>query len=540
VSRAAAHQYATGIKDGANTTTPASFQPALKAFTLAIDDRPDYAQAYDRRAEVEEAIGSPGPISDYTDVVSKGWLIKAVNDEATAYGLGLRDVDELSDFGTDSFDLWVSAERGGGFPSTALTADQQLTTIDATNPIGWTELGLADLVNGQFTSARAAFTRAIENILYSNVEHRTLRPAHSHNDQAGWVQNAMTQLDQLANSTTARGDPSLRTAALENEGFFAASLPAGRVVEPSRLPTPYHQGSTSFDLTPGSLGAHLPAPAAWDPTKGGRDLAKGNVLTLWYTRHLEHGKGTGPWSAITNSVHWSSDEPDSALGDPSNCDTMDAYCAGEHLLENANLCLSNAQYRFDVFYDGVRVISQAASPTTDFGDPVARTDEQMNLGTCIPSTWRYQASLRASAPVVGTSNENSHSLSDFMMSYIAPGGKYGFDILRIYPSRDDFTGNLTDLVESISEWSIEELVNGRILPPDTAPFGTPVTNGVVFLNDGTDMVFRSPSTDIDVITRAGITNDNAVVVTVEYGPRAWFATNTAINLLFSATLLDYG
>ncbi len=195
----AAQAYARGVTDAARVTTPTTARPALKEFTAAIQARPDYAQAYDLRAETEDSIGSLGPYSDYENVVATPWLKKAVQDERTAYGLGLRSENELTDFGMDSFDLWVSQGASSGFPSDALAADQDLTSVDSTDPVGWTEVGLADLLGRHYQQAQSAFTDSIENILYSNVSAKKLRPNHSFVDEQDWVGNAMTQLDQLIN-----------------------------------------------------------------------------------------------------------------------------------------------------------------------------------------------------------------------------------------------------------------------------------------------------------------------------------------------------
>ncbi len=534
----AAQAYARGVTDGANLTTPNSARPAMKAFTEAIQARPDYAQAYDLRAESEDAIGTLGPYSDYDDVVATPWLTKAVQDERTAYGLGLRSEDELTDFGTDSFDLWVSQGEDSAFPSDAFAADEELTSVDSNNPVGWTEMGLVDLLRSQFQQAKSAFAVSVEDILYSDIAAKTPRPSHAFVDQEDWVGNAVSQFDQLANSPAARQDASLRSETLQFEGYMTGSVAAGRAIAPTRPAVPITMKSSTLYLLPSSLGINIIPASNWNPQVGGRDLTSGNVLALWYSRPIVHGKGSGAWSAISSTIDWGNSKKTSPLGDPQFCGG-DEYCENSDVLTNINQCLANAQYRFDVFYDGVRVFTRVVRPTTVFGDPAARRDPQMNVGACLPASWKLSTSLTGTSTVAGTSSRITNTLSGFLMSYESAGNKYGYDVLRIYPARDGFTGDLTTFSADVAQYAVTLLAGTRL--PSDMESDNPLTNeGFMNLKDNVMVPYQSANSDVSAYVGAGITNDDAVVVAVEYGPAKWIDSLNAVELFYSSSLLDYG
>jgi hypothetical protein len=152
------------------------------------------------------------------------------------------------------------------------------------------------------------------------------------------------------------------------------------------------------------------------------------------------------------------------LEDPESCGSAD-YCQSLNVLPNATECFSNAQYRVDVFYDGVRVLSKVAAPTTDFGNPVAREDLQMNVGACLPPSWHLKTSLTATSTVFGTSEKISRSLSGFLLSYASLHNTYGYDMFRIYPDRDAFSGDLTTFSEAVVQYVLD-LFAGQLLPSD--------------------------------------------------------------------------
>jgi tetratricopeptide (TPR) repeat protein len=529
----AASSYARGVTEFADSTTPSTYRPALEAFTKAIRLRPDYALAYDQRAETEDYMGSSNPYAAGTDIVSVPWLTKAVADERTAYGLGLRSEDELIDFGTDSLDLWARQGARGGFPSEAFAADQQLTAIDSTNPVGWTELGLADLAEGQLQQGRTAFGVAAENILYSDVGAKTLRPSHAFADQQDWVGKAMVQLDELAGA-----DAALRSTAVGLEGLIAGSVSAGHVEDPDRLVRPLHARATSFQLLPSTVGVDVTPSASWDPSKGGIDLTRGNVMTVWYQRPVRHGQGAGPWNVIADSIQWGNKEQ-FPLGSPAGCG-HGAYCESQNVLTDTSQCVVNAQYRADIFYKGVRVLSlRQRRPTTDFGHPVARVDPQMNIGTCIPSSWRLKTTLTAKTPIFGTTTTITHALSGVVMSYVAPHNTYGYDMLRIYPDRGAFSGDDTTFSEEVVQYAVN-LFAGKSLPADVTEDNLLTDDGFMGLQNAVLAVYNSPSANVTAYVGAGISDDDAVIVGVEYGPKKWMASKEGFNLFYSASLLDYG
>ena len=62
------------------------------------------------------------------------------------------------------------------------------------------------------------------------------------------------------------------------------------------------------------------------------------------------------------------------------------------------------------------------------------------------------------------------------------------------------------------------------------------------MNLGNNVVVRyeSAGSDVTAYAGAGITNDDAVIVAMEYGPKTWMNSNRAFYLFDSASLLGYG
>jgi hypothetical protein len=141
--------------------------------------------------------------------------------------------------------------------------------------------------------------------------------------------------------------------------------------------------------------------------------------------------------------------------------------------------------------------------------------------------------------VFGTSEKISHSLSGFLLSYAAPHNTYGYDMFRIYPDRDAFCGDLATFSDAVVRYALN-LFAGKLLPSDMSAANILTDQG--FMNLGSNVVARyeSASSDVTAYAGAGITNDDAVIVAVEYGPKAWMNSNRAFYLFDSASLLGYG
>ncbi len=142
--------------------------------------------------------------------------------------------------------------------------------------------------------------------------------------------------------------------------------------------------------------------------------------------------------------------------------------------------------------------------------------------------------------MAGTSTPLTNTLAGFLMSYKAAGNTYGYDMLRIYPSRDAFTGgDLTSFSEDVAQYAVS-LLAGHLLPTDMQAY-QPLTNqGFMNLKDNVIVPYQSAGSDVSADVGAGITDDDAVVVAVEYGPAKWIQARNAFELFYSASLLNYG
>jgi hypothetical protein len=112
-------------------------------------------------------------------------------------------------------------------------------------------------------------------------------------------------------------------------------------------------------------------------------------------------------------------------------------------------------------------------------------------------------------------------------------------MFRIYPDRDAFCGDLATFSDAVVRYALN-LFAGKLLPSDMSAANILTDQG--FMNLGSNVVARyeSASSDVTAYAGAGITNDDAVIVAVEYGPKAWMNSNRAFYLFDSASLLGYG
>jgi hypothetical protein len=215
--------------------------------------------------------------------------------------------------------------------------------------------------------------------------------------------------------------------------------------------------------------------------------------------------------------------------------------------------------------------SLSLSPKSDFiaTNLTPALSEAMNVGVCVPSTWRLQPTTQLTSPVYGTSTTVSGPLSTSEVSYASAGHKEGVYLFRLYPLRtlpDGTEASMQSVVRATAAAAIDVL-KGHGLPSDIAPEGgwssTAIwgpavadmnVHGYASASTGTEAFVGAaviaPGGTLpgaaaqDNSIAADVTSDYAVVVTVVYG-RAnsglWSGPHSlGLQVFTSWSLLGYG
>lgn len=198
-SVAAAKDYANGVVAmGVN-----NYRAAIKDMSLAIKARPDYALAYSERALAESDLGSQQLGSGFSSNLSPYWAKRFAADSKAAYRLGDHEAGQVVDLGWAYYYLWLIDGAHGKPPSQAETLGREGAQLDPSFPIGWMNLGLAELAAGQYRAATSAYTTAATHMLYTcsnpQVLHTCTTPQTptNYNVQEGWLAGGMQDLKSL-------------------------------------------------------------------------------------------------------------------------------------------------------------------------------------------------------------------------------------------------------------------------------------------------------------------------------------------------------
>ena len=341
VSAVAANEYAAGVEELDNTDDSVQgAQIALQDFDIAIADRPDYADAFEQRADAEEAIGSLQVGGGFVSAVSPMWLKRELDDQQSAYNLGDRDADLLLGLGFDSYEYWVESGATGKPPLNAISIDQLATSVDPTDPVPWMNLGVALLADGQPGQAQLEYKQAMELILASA------------SDQSDDVAGGLTDLDNLATSPAGTNNPTHLTQIANIKGFLALSLATGKPMDPKM--SPVSVGSLDLQINPSHLQVAFSPPTGWNPGTGGKSLLNLPVTVAWY----ERSPSGGPWTSIAEALSWGSGNSSPLHFDS----TQDVYYYGVNFTNVANQCLPEREYRADIYIDGEEVKSATIDP----------------------------------------------------------------------------------------------------------------------------------------------------------------------------------
>lgn len=240
---------------------------AIKDMTLAIKARPDYALAYSERALAESDLGSEQLGSGFVSNLSPYWAKRFAADSEAAYRLGDHEAGQVVDLGWAYYYLWLIDGARGKPPGQAEALDRQGAQLDPSFPIGWMNLGLDELAEGQYRAAKNTYLTATTHILFTCSNPQVLRtcttpqPPTNYDVQEGWLAGGMQDLKGLAASRAAVHTPALLDEVRTIEGILTGSLASNKVVAgPS--PLRFKLSAISAAINPDTLVLQVPIPAA--------------------------------------------------------------------------------------------------------------------------------------------------------------------------------------------------------------------------------------------------------------------------------------
>jgi hypothetical protein len=501
-SVAAAKDYANGVVAMGVT----NYAAAIKDMTLAIKARPDYALAYSERALAESDLGSEQLGSGFSSNLSPYWAKRFAADSKEAYRLGDHEAGQVVDLGWAYYYLWLIDGARGKPPAVAETLDRQGVQLDPSFPIGWMNLGLAELAEGQYRDAAKAYATAATHMLFTCNNAQMLRtcttpqPPTNYDVQEGWLTGGMQDLKSLAASRAAARSPRLLGEVRSIEGILTGSLASNRVVAgPS--PPGFELSGLSAAINPDELVLQVPIPHGITL----RQMVDSPVTVVWYQRSSESTE----WNGIADTACWQDRSQD--------CDDYDSQANAldfeTQFLQADGDCFSDLVYKAELYIGGSLAGSVELSPhddhlTTDLQPALASS---MNVGICVPSTWYQQPTEDAEVIVYGTSNKISGPLSTAEVSYGSRDRSQGVYLLRLYPLRSDIDKqhNLQNTVEQMAKNTVR-LLDGHGLPTDlseTGPYASYPSS------DLTEMVaagYGSSSTGISALVGAGVISSGTV------------------------------
>ena len=501
-SVAAAKDYANGVVAmGVN-----NYRAAIKDMSLAIKARPDYALAYSERALAESDLGSQQLGSGFSSNLSPYWAKRFAADSKAAYRLGDHEAGQVVDLGWAYYYLWLIDGAHGKPPSQAETLGREGAQLDPSFPIGWMNLGLAELAAGQYRAATSAYTTAATHMLYTcsnpQVLHTCTTPQTptNYNVQEGWLAGGMQDLKSLDASRAAARSPALVAAVRTVEGILTGSLARNRVVAgPS--PLGFKLSGLSAAINPDELVLQVPIPHGMTL----RQMVDSPVTVMWYQRP----SGSTEWNGIADTACWQDGSQD--------CDDYDSQANAldfeTQFLQTDGDCFSDLIYKAELYIGGSLAGSVELTPqddhlTTDLQPALASS---MNVGLCVPSTWYEQPTENAEVIVYGTTTKISGPLSTAELSYGSHDGSQGAYMLRLNPLRSDIDKqhNLQSTVEQMAKNTVR-LLDGHGLPTDlseTGPYQSYPSS------DLTNMVaagYGSSSTGISALVGAGVISSGTV------------------------------
>lgn len=568
VSDAAARDYANGVVALSEASSPAGYHAALADFTAAIKARPDYAAAYARRAQAEDGTGSQELGSGLVSNVAPYWARLAAADDFQAYQLGDQTVQEVSNVGWDSYSLWLMDGTKGSPPLQSLQFNNMAVQLDPVDPVNWMNLAVDQLASGEYSAAMSSYRAAATHILFTCTRGGAistctkLQPTEALGFQEQWLAGGLQDLEGLAVSPEGRAEAALRSAVVTAKGILTGSLAAAKVVDapqPLKFRTPLMTGFVDPNII--QLDVALPAGMTHNQMLGVP------LTVVWYQRASASAK----WNGIAETACWGNGNQLVQQGCVVWKQQGSYFQFRTRFLYADSRCFTNLQYKAELYDAGSLIGSVIVDPKKDTNRDYISTDlsaavaPAMNLGICVPSTWRRQPLQNMTVTVAGSSQKISGPLSSAETYYASPDKSSGVFLLRFYPLHQNYNSNkqLQQLVTQVAQYAMS-LFKGHGLPGNLASIGSfsPVSlwgdqlanmmtnvygGGNEYAAVGAAMVASGAANygaQIQDQTIAQATAyDDAVVVAIVYGPSAtlWSGRHAlGIQVLTSCSLLSYG
>lgn len=319
----------------------AGFEEAIDAYTAAIDAKPDYAVAFQRRASAHFLAGSQQDVSlGFVSTTSDERLERSLADLREALDLGGDDdILVLASLGFDSF---LAGEYGEAVSLSrrALELNDGLSSL-------WFNVAVAELAVGNEDAAEDAYREGIR-----------LNTEETDAGTAGVVfSGARTDLEILIEAESDRADEARR---------FQAMLTAAQTE--SILDVPVGDAPSGVSLTDFSFvpeGGRVRADFRYENVPVGSSVAY-----LWYTRSADDQ----PFVELS-AANFFLDFRDDGTGE--------GFIVG-----NTGVCPVPGEYRLDVYVEGERVASESALVESGvLVDPAVERDQFIGSEFCRPGDW---------------------------------------------------------------------------------------------------------------------------------------------------------
>ncbi|HEX8098745.1 MAG TPA: tetratricopeptide repeat protein [Actinomycetota bacterium] len=400
----AATEFARGTVAFDSASDRAGYEQARRHFSRAIELRPSFARAYESRADVVFSESSP-QTGGYRSLTTSAALKTSIEDELTARSLGLDSYNLLTDLGFNQLSLGLKTNDDGPIKDSIATTQEAIDT-NPNEPVSRLNLGAALLSLGRFEDARAAYVEAIERLLYSDVEKKTLRPSDSYfvNNLAN---SALTDLEQVL-----RARPRLGRDVQAIKELIVRSVALDRV-DPPPVRRPVTLRNMRVDVYPSDVQVADLEFRGFDPNRD-------KLSIEWY---FDSG-GLG-WGVISEV---SGVRTAGYLGSVAGDATNGYYDDQSYLYYTTPVtCLGEGKYKVEVYVNGELI--KTSQKEVDFGRPGAAWLRDMGVAACRPAEWVRAPSANTFPGLVDgyVSEDGSHGLYFFRLNVESKGSASDLD-----------------------------------------------------------------------------------------------------------------
>lgn len=348
----------------------AGFEDAIDAYSEAIEEKPDYAVAFQRRASAHFLAGSQQDVSlGFVSTTSEERLERSLADlrKALEFG-GADDILVLASVGFDSF---LAGEYGDAvaFSRRALELNDELSSL-------WFNVAVAELAARNEEAAEDAYRKGIR----LNVEETDAFTA------SVVFSGARTDLEILA-----AAEPRLADEAREFQDLLTGAEMESVLDVSLGDPPP---GASFGDFTFAPEGGRIRADFRYENVPAGTSVAY-----LWYSRG-----GAGQPFVERNTMNFFLDFRDDGTGQ--------GFVVGD-----SGVCPVPGEYRVDVYVEGVRVASE--STVVEEGiltDPVVERDQFIGAEFCRPGDWTVDADQEGLLVAAAPDDSAAVAVGSFLLS----------------------------------------------------------------------------------------------------------------------------